>query len=1236
MQIVGSLAAFNVTSTLTWTGSTLPTVADVVFTSTAAGSFGTVTCGATSPATCTAVFTPTATDVPGSYGFSVAFAGDSNYKPTSSSTISSDYIINLSAPSVAVTPITSPYSSTAEVTVTATETGAAGTASGSVVTFGTAGAVGGSFLPTTCTISSGSCTTLYIPSGTLAVGTYANDITASFSASGNYLAASATSNLTITNSFAFSLLASFPAATTIGSGNTPYSGNLIQANDGNFYGATEGGGANGYGTIFQITQDGDYSLLHSFSGVDGTSPNLSLVQGTDGNFYGTTEAGGANGYGTVFKMSPVAPYTLTVLYSFSTTEDPNAALIQGTDGNFYGTTAGLGAAMPGTAFKISPASPYALTTLHSFPANAGPVSALVQGTDGNFYGTTTTTAFKMSPTSPYTLTTLHSFSGTDGTAPNTLVQGTDGYLYGTAQSGGASGDQGTVFKLSTISPYNFTLLHSFVTTGTDGRNIQAGLLEGSDGNFYGTAIWGGANSYGTAFEITSSGNFVLLHAFSSDPTDGEYPFAGMIQGTDGNLYGMTAGGGANGDGAIYALTASPAELAPVQLNASATSLTIGQSFTLSYSVLNADAGASEGTLNQCFESNTAGDTTYWSSVVDVTSTTATRTVTPVAEGTFNYALTCGGVESSVVTITINAPPSALSLVAATPGSASAGVASTLLTATMTPAISGVTVTFTDFTTGATVTATTNASGVAATTVTGTTAGPNTYSASIPANFSYAAATSNSVGVYYAGLLLTSDLTHNFSSNPGTYDGSPICNGSNGTNGSTCTSGYGIVVTNFTNATQVVQLSLSNSGSLNAAFSSATNCPAGGLAAGKTCNIVFYYLPPYGDGCSLSTTCVIPAGQSGPQGTYESASWTLSAGSTIFGAAAGGVVAFPTTLEGKALLAAGNMLTVTPSSLTFGPQAPGAVSAVQNVTVKNTGAASIGVTYAISNGKFTSNNGCAATLAAGVSCQIQITYSDASAASDTGNLTITPASGSAVTVALTGSTVNNGGLSLSTIAHNFGTVTDGSSLLFGLGITNNSATAATISFSNTAGSGFTVVNGCGAMLAAGASCNYDFTFAPTSAGASVDTLAITSSVPILPGGTTSSPYTDTVTVTGTGVAGGSFTATSVAHNFGSVTVGSAAATYGVKLANNTATGITLTLGGGTFASNGAADGYSVVTNCGATLAANANCEVEFNYTPTGAGTTQVMYPIAATNSGGSVPLMSGGASYSGITLTGTGQ
>jgi hypothetical protein len=93
---------------------------------------------------------------------------------------------------------------------------------------------------------------------------------------------------------------------------------------------------------------------------------------------------------------------------------------------------------------------------------------------------------------------------------------------------------------------------------------------------------------------------------------------------------------------------------------------------------------------------------------------------------------------------------------------------------------------------------------------------------------------------------------------------------------------------------------------------------------------------------------------------------------------------------------------------------------------------------------------------------------------------------------------------------------------------------------------------------------------------------------------------------------------------------------VELTNNTASAITLTLGGGTFGSNGAADGYTVQTNCGATLAVNANCELVFGFTPKAVGTTQVVYPVSATSGGNNVPLMSGGQTYTGITLTGTGQ
>src|SRR5208337_4428285 len=185
----------------------------------------------------------------------------------------------------------------------------------------------------------------------------------------------------------------------------------------------------GVGTVFTITPGGTLTTLYSFcsqSGcTDGANPYAALVQGTDGNFYGTTLGGAANG--TVFKMTPGG--TLTTLYTFCygcTGVSPYAALVQGSDGNFYGTTSFGGANGDGTVFRITPSG--TLTTLHSFDGTDGAAvyAGLVQGTDGNFYGTTAQgggsgvgTVFTITPGG--TLTTLYSFcsqSGcTDGANP---------------------------------------------------------------------------------------------------------------------------------------------------------------------------------------------------------------------------------------------------------------------------------------------------------------------------------------------------------------------------------------------------------------------------------------------------------------------------------------------------------------------------------------------------------------------------------------------------------------------------------------------------------------------------------------------------------------------------------------------------------------------------------------------------------------------------------------------------
>jgi len=183
---------------------------------------------------------------------------------------------------------------------------------------------------------------------------------------------------------------------------------LVQATDGNLYGLTEYGD---YGRFFRITRDGTFTTLYSFckdppSCLDGAAPT-GLLQGFDGNFYGTTMVGGANGQGTVFKLTPTGK--LTTIYSFcarSHCEDgsqPAAGLVLGMDGMFYGTTA-QGGRHPelcrrnqsygcGTIFKITTKGK--LTTLYAFCAQPNcadgrrPSAPLIQATDGNYYGTTT-------------------------------------------------------------------------------------------------------------------------------------------------------------------------------------------------------------------------------------------------------------------------------------------------------------------------------------------------------------------------------------------------------------------------------------------------------------------------------------------------------------------------------------------------------------------------------------------------------------------------------------------------------------------------------------------------------------------------------------------------------------------------------------------------------------------------------------------------------------------------------
>jgi uncharacterized repeat protein (TIGR03803 family) len=387
----------------------------------------------------------------------------------------------------------------------------------------------------------------------------------------------------------YTILDSFEGPTS-GDGVGP--NGLILGGDGNFYGTTTEGGTStscttGCGTIFKLVpSSGSKTVLYSFgSSGDGTYPYGNLIQGSDGNFYGTTATGGtgttcSGGCGTIFRFSP-GTGTATVVYSFGTSGDgayPYGNLIQASDGNLYGTTTAGGTSTSctggcGAIFKFSLSSGTE-TVLYSFGTSgdgAYPYASLIQGSDGNLYGTTagggtsTTcsggcgTVFKYSPSSG-TETVLYSFGASgDGTYPYAgVIQASDGNFYGTTAEGGTAksctGGCGTVFMFSPGSGTE-TILHDFGSPGGDGENPYTGLIQGTDGNLYGTTYAGGANNLGTAFMVSpTSGTETVLYNFGSVAGDGETPNANLIQGSNGAFYGTTLFGGAASYGTVFDFT----------------------------------------------------------------------------------------------------------------------------------------------------------------------------------------------------------------------------------------------------------------------------------------------------------------------------------------------------------------------------------------------------------------------------------------------------------------------------------------------------------------------------------------------------------------------------------------------------------------------------------------------------------------------------------------------------------
>jgi uncharacterized repeat protein (TIGR03803 family) len=344
-------------------------------------------------------------------------------------------------------------------------------------------------------------------------------------------------------------------------------GALAQGRDGNLYGmALDAWSVSQGGAIYRITPSGAESGVYVLpnDGSQGFNCYPGLTLGTDGNFYGACVQS-ATGYGTVFRVTPDGTFNL--LHTFSNGTDgevPYGPPVEGTDGNFYGVTYGNGSGIPGgTVYKITPSG--TLTTVHTFSLDGNgtnPQGPLFVGSDGNFYGTTTATGtggygsvFKM--TAKGKITVLHSFTSavTDGGTPQSgVIQAADGSFYGATFRGGTS-NEGTLFKVTAAK--KFTLLHGFDLASDYGIYPAQPVVQATDGNIYGVATSyasGGYANNGSVYKMGTAkkGKFSVVFEFANGPVV-PVPDSPLLAHTNGILYGSTDQGGPTTSGTIYSV-----------------------------------------------------------------------------------------------------------------------------------------------------------------------------------------------------------------------------------------------------------------------------------------------------------------------------------------------------------------------------------------------------------------------------------------------------------------------------------------------------------------------------------------------------------------------------------------------------------------------------------------------------------------------------------------------------------
>ncbi len=401
---------------------------------------------------------------------------------------------------------------------------------------------------------------------------------------------------------------------------------LAQGRDGQLYGTTSGGGTNNFGNVFRVDTNGNESVLYNFDATHGKYPAGGLTLASDGYFYGTTQAGGTFNAGVLFKIS--ASGNLTVLYNFAGSSDcfPDGPPMEALDGNMYGTTQGNGSGYGGEVYKFTRSGVF--TVIYDF-TNTGasvPISPVIRASDGTLYGTASEGGrngygmiFKMTTSGAMTREFSLAVKISGGYPQWPLIQASDGNFYGVTDGSYLGGD---VFQITQNGTFS-VLYHQQIGSGSNLTITNSGVVQATDGNLYGLALGGGASGYGGVYQLTLDGGYSDVYDFSTF----EEPRSAMMQHTNGKLYGTMYRAATNGSVYSFDMGLGPfIAFVRYEGRAGSTAEILGQGLT----------GATGVTFNgvaatSCF---TVGSDTFMTAVVPSGATTGPVVVTTI-KGTLN-------------------------------------------------------------------------------------------------------------------------------------------------------------------------------------------------------------------------------------------------------------------------------------------------------------------------------------------------------------------------------------------------------------------------------------------------------------------------------------------------------------------------------------------------------------------------------------------------------------------------